>query len=249
MKNQILLYGASNLWLSRRAALTEVRRRFPGHLEIGLAHGPGRSYGLRAGNPLFHYEPLSAVDFGFYYESSVRRVAFITDIGNDIAYSQAPEQVVGWVTDLALRLEAANFEIVIGGLPAKSLATLNPTFFRSLARLYYSNGTAVTRDQVTRDLEEIEVRIEQLCRDRGYRFQPADSAWYSPDRFHLKPSTVAPYWSTLMQSFGAHNDYESRWSYRVRQPLFPQKYWFVGKERNGRSRYRNLVPNSVVLVR
>ena len=56
--HRILLYGASNLWISRRAALTEIRKRFPGYLEIGLAPGPGRSYGLRAGNPLIRYEAL-----------------------------------------------------------------------------------------------------------------------------------------------------------------------------------------------
>ena len=60
---RVHLYGASNLWFSRRAALAAIRRRFEGPLELGLACGPGRSYGLRAGNPLLTYRPLREVEF------------------------------------------------------------------------------------------------------------------------------------------------------------------------------------------
>lgn len=248
MKSQILLYGASNLWLSRRAALTEVRRRFNGMLEVGLAHGPGRSYGLRAGNPLFRYEPLGEVDFGLAPGSATRKVAFITDIGNDIAYSQRPADVVNWVKSLVLRLEKENYEIVVGGIPASSLSRLHPRLFNTLAKLYYPDGV-VDKEQVTRDLEEVEIGVRELCHDREHHFIPVNAEWYAVDRFHLRPSTRMPYWQTLLNSFSVKYNYDSKWSLRVRRPVLPQKYWLVGKERQGQSRYSDLVPNSVVLVR
>jgi len=244
----ILLYGASNLWLSRRAALTEIRKRFSGPLEIGLAHGPGRSYGLRAGNPLIRYEPLSEVEFSLGREQRGERLALITDIGNDIAYAQEPERVIAWVSDLSTRLEAQNFRVIVGGVPAQSLAKLNPLLFQTFARLYYPDGS-VSKDQVTRDLKDVEMGLRELCAERGYTHTELDSEWYSYDRFHLKRKARTPYWQTLLQSYPVRRHYRTTWSFKVRKPLFPERYWLVGKERTGTSRYLNLVPNSLTLVR
>lgn len=254
MRNQqkthrILLYGASNLWLSRRAALTELRRRFEGTLQIGLALGPGRSYGLNAGNPLIRYEALSQVDFGFGAESvNGRKLAFITDIGNDIAYSQRPERIVAWVRELTQRLESQGFEVMVGGVPAESLALIHPTLFKTCAKLYYPEGN-LSKDQITRDLEELEYGIQELCAKKSYPHFGLSSDWYGLDRFHLKRRARIAYWRSLLSTIPERTRYRSTWSYAIRRPLFPERYWLVGKEKMGQSRYLDLVPDSITLVR
>jgi hypothetical protein len=244
---KILLYGASNLWLSRRAALTELRQRFPGPLEIGLANGPGRSYGLRAGNPLIRYEALSGVDFGFGRGPGAK-LALITDIGNDIAYSQKPEMILAWVRDLTTRLESENYEIIVGGIPAESLSRLNPLFFRALAKFYYPDGS-VTKQKVTRDLAEVEIGVRDLCLERGYPHMELNPDWYGIDRFHLKMKARTAYWETLLQAYPVLTSYRTTWSLSARRPLFPRRYWFRGQEKTGPARYLDLVPNSITIVR
>jgi hypothetical protein len=246
--HRILLYGASNLWLSRRAALTELRKRFPGYLQIGLAHGPGRSYGLKAGNPLIRYEALHRVDFDFCEDVAGLKIALITDIGNDIAYSQSPEKVVEWVSSLVGRLQEGGYRVVVGGIPSESLSQLHPTLFQTFAKFYYAEGT-VSQQLVTRNLEEVELGVRDMCLARGLSYVDLDPQWYSYDRFHLKNSACSSYWQTLLQSYPEKRFFSSKWSLSVRRPLFPQKYWLVGKERQGAEQYRDLVPKSLTRVR
>ena len=246
--HRILLYGASNLWLSRRAVLTELRKRFPGYLEIGLAPGPGRSYGLRAGNPLIRYEALQNVDFGFSGEVRGEMVAFLTDIGNDIAYSQPPPQIVDWVRRLSDRLQSQGYRVIVGGIPSRSLARLHPRLFKTVARLYYPEGS-VSQQLVTRNLEEVELGIRDLCLERELPYLELDPNWYTFDRFHLKSRACTPYWQSLLQSFPEKHAFSSNWSWAARRPLFPKRYWLVGRERTGHERYRDLVPHSTTRVR
>ena len=203
---------------------------------------------MRAGNPLVRYEPLSKVKFPFQSKADGVKLALVTDIGNDIAYSQRPEQVVQWVSQLTERLESEGYQVIVGGIPAKSLARLHPLFFKTLAKFYYPDGS-VSKEQVTRDLEAVELGVYDLCEERGYPHIPLDPDWYSLDRFHLKPSANTPYWGTILDSFPVHTPFSSTWSYKVRRPLFPQRFWLIGKERTSSGRYHNLVPNSSLWVK
>lgn len=243
---QILLYGASNLWLSRRAALAGIRRRFEGRLEIGLANGPGRSYGLRAGNPLVRYLPLSEVEFPFTSVAPIR-VAFITDIGNDIAYAQPPERILSWVRTLLTRLENDGYKVLIAGIPVKSLRLINPFLFYAIARLYYPQGT-LTREQVTGELEQVEQGILELCRERSLAHIDLNPLWYSWDRFHLKLGAREAYWEALLREFPLRKDRSGQpWS--SLRLLHPERYWLFNEERTGVGQYSDLVPQSSVWVK
>ena len=246
--HRILLYGASNLWLSRRAALTELRRRFDGHLQIGLANGPGRSYGLNAGNPMVHYEALKNVDFGFTGTVSGTKLALLTDIGNDIAYSQNPELICRWISTLAGQLREQDYKIIVGGIPAESLSKMNPLVFKTVAKLYYPDGT-VKRKDIIEKIFELQSRISEICKTQNFEHYPLKSDWYTFDRFHLKGSACVPYWASLFENYPRRNDFDSRKNLALRQPLQPRRYWLRGKEKRGQERYGNLVPQSLTFVR
>lgn len=246
--HRILLYGASNLWLSRRQALTELRRRFPGHLEIGLALGPGRSYGLKAGNPLMKYEPLSTIKFGFSAPVEGEKLALLTDIGNDVAYIQRPDIIIEWVRDLATRLEAEGYRIVMGGLPTKSIAQIGPQMFKILSRLYFPDYS-LSPTQVIGHLEEVSYQVRELSRQAGYRHIELNQDWFTFDRFHLNRRSCRSYWETMLSDYPVCQSYRSDWSLGVRRPLFPRRFWLLGREYSGRELYSDLVPYSVTSVR
>lgn len=243
---RIQLYGASNLWLSRRAALAAARRRFEGPLEIGLACGPGRSYGLRAGNPLVRYRPLREVDFP--QSSPVPTVAILSDIGNDIAYAQRPDTTVTWVRELAERLEAGGAEVVLTGVPVESLRGLPRWLFFILRSLYYS-GQTVTHDDIMQRLDDLEGSLEEMARDHGYLFLATDSSWYGYDRFHLRSAFHEACWEGWLErlrpdlGFRGMPTWGSLWSMR------PAEYWYRGQEARATGDYDNVLDQTRLFVR
>lgn len=242
--HRVHLYGASNLWLSRRAALAAVRRRFEGPLEIGLACGPGRSYGLRAGSPWVRYPALREVEF-----PSSPTLAILSDIGNDIAYAQRPETTVSWVEELADRLEQkGGVEVVLTGVPVESLKSLPRWLFFILRNLYYT-GQTVTHADVMQRLADLEGGLEQLSRRRGYLFLPTDPSWYGFDRFHLRRGTHALCWEGWMERLRPDLGYQDTPSWRSLWRIRPRDYWYRGRETHSVGEYDDVLRDTRLWVR
>ena len=245
---RILLYGASNLWLSRKAALSEIRARFEGQLEIGLACGPGRSYGLDAGNPLNRYRALKSIDFELPTPQPNKCWALLTDVGNDIAYQQSPDTIIAWMGDLAAFLEKRGYKIRMTGLPAETLSTVPPWMFKLLAWLYYSKRD-LQQSELNQALWDVEGGLQELCEKRGYPFIPTQPHWFGIDHFHLRPSCNREYWNTNLQHHPRLTEHKVRAKIPLVKGLEPQKYWLVGKEKVGREVYDSVVPDAKLWVR
>lgn len=248
--SRILLYGASNLWLSRRAALSSVRRRFEGPLSIGLACGPGRSYGLRAGNPLVRYRPLREVDFPTFDGPTL---AVLGDAGNDIAYSQRPDTTANWVLELAERLEQKGADVVLTGLPLESLRSLPAWLFRLLQAIYY-NDQKVSQADVMQRLADLEGLLQTASRERGYLFLGNDPSWYGFDRFHLRSASYATCWESWMERLRPNTTTvdsadKSLLSRHALWRLHPQQYWYRGREKRSTGEYFNTLPQTTLWVR
>lgn len=245
---RIYLFGASNLWFSRHAALTEVRRRFPGRLEIGLACGPGRAYGLAAGNPVARYHALK--DVVFQESSEVPTLAILSDVGNDIAYGQPPERVVNWVAELAQRLEDQGVEVVVTGVPVETLKTLHPVLFALMLRMYFVGAGDVTQSHINGRLEALEDGLREMCQDKGYIFLDTQPDWYGPDRFHLRPSAFQGCWQHWLGRLSPATPQEHRplsWAQTVK--LRPADYWFFGKAKGARGFYPSVLEGADIHVR
>lgn len=240
---RVHLYGASNLWFSRRAALAAIRRRFEGPLELGLACGPGRSYGLRAGNPLLTYRPLREVEF-----PQSPQLAILSDIGNDIAYSQRPDTTSGWVAELAARLEARGSEVVLTGVPVESLRGLPDWLFWLLRTLYYA-GQKATKQDILQRLADLDGGLRELASARGYLFLPVDSRWYGFDRFHLRRDRHADCWETWTERLRPALTESQLPTWRSVWGLRPDQYWRRGKELAGLGEYDNILAQTKLWVR
>lgn len=243
---RIFLFGASNLWFSRHAALTEVRRRFPGRLEIGLACGPGRAYGVTAGNPIARYHPLK--DIAFSDRSDAPTLAVLTDIGNDIAYGQLPQQVILWVEALAHRLESQGVEVVVTGVPAESLKRLPTWMFFVLRKLYFT-GSPISQSAVNDRLHELQQGLQDLCQQRGLQFLDIDSSWYGPDRFHLRPVAMEGCWRQWLSRLSPQDSPVEPMSWARTAHLRPADYWLFGKPKGGRGFYPQFMDEADLIVR
>lgn len=243
---RIYLFGASNLWFSRHAALTEVRKRFPGRLEIGLACGPGRAYGVTAGNPVARYHPLKDIAFGA--PSSAPTLAVLTDIGNDIAYGQLPAQVVEWVDALATRLERQGIEVVVTGVPAESLRQLPSWMFLILRKLYFT-GSPISQSAVNQRLDDLQEGLIEMCQRRGLQFLDIDSSWYGLDRFHLRPVAMEGCWRQWLSRLSPEETRVEPLSWARTVHLRPADYWLFGKPKGGRGFYPDFLEQADLIVR
>lgn len=240
---RVHLYGASNLWLSRRAALAAVRRRFEGPLEIGLACGPGRSYGLRAGNPLATYRPLREIEF-----PHPPQLAILTDVGNDIAYSQRPDTTAGWVAQLATRLQTQGAQVVVTGLPLESLKGLPDWLFWLLRTFYYANQKATKLDLLQR-LADLEGALREMAQERGYLFLPVDPSWYGLDRFHLHSARYYDCWECWMERLRPDLGFQGEPTWCALWSLKPAVYWYRGRESQAAGEYDGVLRQTKLWVR
>ncbi len=247
MTSRIQLYGASNLWLSRRAALSAIRRRFDGPIEVGLACGPGRSYGLRAGNPLVRYRPLREVEFP-WDGPGVPTLAVLSDIGNDIAYAQRPDTTLGWVGELAGRLEGQGAEVVLAGIPVESLRGLPGWLFLLLRTLYYA-GPSVTHADIMQRLEDLEGGLREMSRERGYAFLDTDARWYGFDHFHLRSAFYGTCWEGWLERLRPDLGFQGMPTWHSMWRLKPTDYWYRGQEAHGPGLYENVLRQTTLLVR
>jgi hypothetical protein len=242
---RIHLYGASNLWLSRRAALRAVRRRFEGPIEVGLACGPGRSYGLRAGNPLVRYLPLKEVEFP---APSTPLLAVLSDIGNDIAYAQRPDTTLAWVGELTHRLDQQGAEVVLTGVPVESLRGLPAWMFVLLRSLYYA-GQNVQQADVMQRLDDLEGGLITLASQRGYPFLPTDPLWYGFDRFHLRATHHTHCWESWMERLRPDLGVPGQPSWSSLWRLRPSDYWYRDRPARAPGEYDDVLGQTRLWVR
>lgn len=138
--HRVHLYGASNLWLSRRAALAGLRARYDGPLGIGLASDPGAPYGLSAGNALVRYPPLRLLT----------RLSWPSWLMPAMTSPMArtPALALGWITELATRLERQGARVLVTGTPLENLRTIPPWLFLAVRSLLLPRLAAHPRGSV-----------------------------------------------------------------------------------------------------
>lgn len=236
---RVHLYGASNVWLSRGAALAALRSRYEGPLEVGLACGPGRSYGLRAGNLLVRYPPLKDVQF-----PHTPQLAVLADAGNDVAYGQRPDAALGWIAQTAASLHPAR--IVLTGTPLDNLRRLPEWLFLAVRSLFYPASKA-THGEILQALEDLRGGARQLAHERGYIYLEPDPGWFGLDRIHLHSAHHDACWSHYLQSSPAGS--ARRPSRRALLKMRAAHCWVLGREWRGSGEYADVLPATRVLVR
>ncbi|MGA1871406.1 MAG: hypothetical protein ACMUJM_22990 [bacterium] len=104
------MVGASNLTLSLPVTLQLIMDYIKGPKSIFVAHGPGRSYLKRAGLPMFRFQGISICPLFDELENVTKDInqpkiyALVTDIGDDLLYSQRPQNIANGVEKVLNRL-------------------------------------------------------------------------------------------------------------------------------------------------
>ena len=141
-----VLIGASNLTRGMATSLKTVQTIWPQPMEMLVAAGLGRSYGLTS--RILGRSLPSILTCGLWEKleqgPSLPTTAFLTDVGNDLLYGASVKQLVSWVETCLERLQPFCETVVLARLPLASLDRLGNFKYAMMRRLLFP-GSQLTR--------------------------------------------------------------------------------------------------------
>jgi hypothetical protein len=167
------------------------------------ARGCGRSYGLDAG--VFGFSTpghsrsglFEAVEKEARSREKTEVFALLTDVGNDILYGPGVERIAAWVEEIAGRLLRLGARIGVTSLPVASVEAIPAWKYRLLRPLYYPFHP-MRQEEATRQVRQLQERIEHLGEEKGIKVLPVERSWYRFDHFHLRRSARRHVFSTWL---------------------------------------------------
>lgn len=184
------MVGASNLTISLPIALKLIMEFIKGPKFVYVAHGPGRSYLKRAGLPMLRFQGISICGLFDDLESAINKTsnskiyALVTDIGDDLLYTQKPDHIAEGVKNVLKRLRNLGAEIGITLLPKTSIQRLSPARYY-LLRTFYNPFCHVSYDEMMANIGLLTNIINKLCVEFGSKLLKQNSSWYGFDHIHL----------------------------------------------------------------
>jgi len=196
-----VLLGASNLTRAMSTVVGTLETVPGGPWEIVSAAGHGRSYGMASS--LWGRQLPGIVDCGLWdalAASSLPTSALLTDIGNDLLYGAAVDQVVRWVEMCLDRLAAIEAEITITGLPLDRLHQLSRTFFYLFRTILFPRSQ-LTHSQAMRRATRLDSALRDLAIHRSACFIAPSPTWYGIDPIHIRRRDWSPAWRSILEQW------------------------------------------------
>ena len=184
------MVGASNLTISLPIALNLILEFIKGPKFVYVAHGPGRSYLKRAGLPMLQFQGISLcrlfddLESAINKASNVKIYALVTDIGDDLLYTQEPNRIAEGVKYVLKRLHSLGAQIGITLLPESSIQRLSPARYY-LLRTFYNPFCHVSYDRMMINVSLLTNLISKLCIEFNLKLLKQNSNWYGFDHIHL----------------------------------------------------------------
>ena len=168
-------------------------------LAVYVAKGHGRSYGKvssclgKKNSGIFSCGIWPALE----QEKSVPITAFITDIGNDLAYEVAVETVVEWVNTCLDRMLAMSAQVVLCDLPMETLRQVGASRYRFFRTLFFPQCRLDWREMLHR-AERLSEGLKELAKRREIAIFTGRKAWYGLDPIHPGRGSYPEMWSQLL---------------------------------------------------
>lgn len=219
--NRIILLGASNLTLSLRLVIHLIQQRFSGPSEILAAVGHGRAYGS-ANQVLLRGLPGIVASRLWPQLNSIGVLptyALLTDIGNDILYGSAPEQIlrqVGWCIE---QLQMQSAQIVVTNLPMASIEDLSERRYTFYRNIFYPFCRLPRSETVSRVRAVYQGLIDMASR-RNFTLYEQEPVWFGPDGIHVHYWKRRAFYRDVLEHFAVPGSNDKTDSGESRKELF-----------------------------
>jgi hypothetical protein len=221
---KIIFLGASNLSRSFPIAVHTASQTFPTPISIHAAMGLGRSYGKESG---FMGKKFSGIFSSSIWQTlspdnDCRTFAFVTDVGNDLAYEEPVDVVFEWVRSCVKRLNNLGAKIVFTGLPVEMLRRMSLSKFYLMKAVLFPScrlNLATLLDRA----QELDARLRELAKIQKMPIFSVPNEWYGFDPIHPRSAHLSDYWRELFaqlslsesSSNSNHAAHVSRWRLRL----------------------------------
>ena len=191
--------GASNLTRGLQTVVASARSVWGPDVEIVAALGHGRSYGAESSFVVRRLPAILQCGLWQQLEASpaVQTRALLTDVGNDIVYGFAADQILAWVDDAAARLARVSDDIVITNLPIEGLRTVSPRKFHIVRSVFFPS-CRISQEDVLATAEAVNAGLEQVATRHRARFVHLAPSWYGFDPIHIAPSRWQDAWQEIL---------------------------------------------------
>ncbi|AEJ02739.1 hypothetical protein Nit79A3_2992 [Nitrosomonas sp. Is79A3] len=205
--NQIILLGASNLTLSLRLVIHLLQQKLGGPCEILAAVGHGRAYGvfsqmLSRGLP-------GIVNSGLWPQLNSIGVlptyALMTDIGNDILYGSAPEQILQQVEWCIEQLQRQSAQIIVTNLPMASIEDLSERRYTFYRNIFYPFCRLPRSETVSR-VRAVYQGLIELASCRNFTLYEQEPVWFGPDGIHVHYWKRRAFYRDILEQFPLRSD-------------------------------------------
>ncbi|HEV7224423.1 MAG TPA: hypothetical protein VGN42_17065 [Pirellulales bacterium] len=201
---RVVLLGASNLTRGISTVVETAARVWGRPLDVLAALGHGRSYGM-ASSVLGRTLP-GILQCGLWPALQQRppapTAALLTDIGNDLFYGAAVDQISEWIERCLDRLAQAEARTVVTRLPICNLPYVRPWQYSIVRRALFP-ACRLTLEEISQRACELDERIGRLARERNCRLLEPRAEWYGFDPIHVKLRHWSRAWRELL---GAWNE-------------------------------------------
>ncbi len=199
---RVVLLGASNLTRGLSTVVETARLRWGAPLEVCLAAGHGRSYGLTS-RVLARTLP-SILVCGLWDELAQRpplpTAALITDIGNDLLYEASVERIAEWIEQCLSRLAPLCQRIVVTQLPLASLQTMTARRFHVLRSVLFPRSR-LSWPGARASAERLNECVVTLAARSGARLVVPRAEWYGWDPIHIRRRHWSAAWREIMSDW------------------------------------------------
>lgn len=214
-----VVLGASNVsrGLARLSAV--VRCRAGGPVDLFVAAGHGRSYGVnsrvwtRRLPSVLRCGLWRALDREGVASRQRRPVALLTDVGNDLLYGSSPVLVAAWVAEAVSRLRECGAAVAVTRLPLEAIARVGPWRYRLLKAMFVP-GCPLSLAEVQAAAVELDGRLVDLARAVGATILEQPGHWYGLDALHPRRRRLDTLWHAACDAWGMTPAPHRRASYR-----------------------------------
>jgi len=196
---RVVLLGASNLTRGISTVVETSAKVWGRPIDVVAALGHGRSYGMDS-TVLGRTLP-GILQCGLWQALQQRpqaqTAALVTDIGNDLFYGAAVEQVADWVEQCLDRLARYEAKIIITRLPVCNLPHIRPWQY-AIVRSVLFPSCRLTLEEITERACDLDERINRMARERNCALLEPRAEWYGFDPIHVKLRHWSRAWRELL---------------------------------------------------
>ena len=205
-----VVLGASNVSRGLPRLLAAVRARSRAPAKVLVAAGHGRSWG--ANSRIWMRRLPSILKCGLWQALERDHAAagepggpplraLVTDVGNDLLYGFAVDQVADWVRESCQRLHGRGASLVITRLPLESIAGVGRGRYRAL-RTIYVPGCPLSLSGLKEAACRLDDRLQEIARDFRATLIEQPGCWYGIDAMHLRRRHLDQLWHLTCDAWG-----------------------------------------------